>query len=121
MNISHLISKKTESSILAKDRLNLILIHDRMNCSPDLLERIKTDIISVLSKYISFETEEIEITMINSKSENLENELPTICANIPINKIIKKNLIFILLVVDYYVVNEVKIERRSSKNFYYLF
>lgn len=89
MNISHLISKKTESSSLAKDRLKFILIHDRVNCSPDLLERIKSDIIDVLSKYISFENEEIEISMINSKSEEINNEMPVICANIPINKIKK--------------------------------
>jgi len=89
MNISHLISKKTESSSLAKDRLKLILIHDRVNCSPDLMERIKSDIISVLSKYISFENDEIEISMINSISEEINNKNPVICANIPINKIKK--------------------------------
>ena len=89
MNISQLISKKPVSSSLAKDRLKLILIHDRVNCSPDLLERIKRDIINVLSKYISFENEEIEISMINSKSEEINNENPVICANIPINKIKK--------------------------------
>ena len=41
--------KKKSSGTLAKDRLKLVLISDRANCSPDVMENIKNDIIYSLS------------------------------------------------------------------------
>ena len=43
--------KKKKSRDVAKDRLKILLISDRINCSPELMERIKKDIFDVLSKY----------------------------------------------------------------------
>ena len=43
--------KKTSGST-AKDRLKLVLVSDRANCSPETMELIKNDIIKVISKYI---------------------------------------------------------------------
>ena len=42
--------KKTSGST-AKDRLKLVLVSDRANCSPETMELIKNDIIKVISKY----------------------------------------------------------------------
>ena len=36
--------KKKSSSTVAKDRLRFILVSDRANCSPELMEQIKNDI-----------------------------------------------------------------------------
>ncbi|MDC0804751.1 cell division topological specificity factor MinE, partial [Clostridium paraputrificum] len=38
---------KTSKSV-AKERLKLVLVHDRVDCSPQLLEMIKTDILKVI-------------------------------------------------------------------------
>ena len=43
--------KKKSSGSVAKDRLKLVLVTDRANCSPDLMEQMKKDIIDVISKY----------------------------------------------------------------------
>ena len=43
--------KKKNSGGVAKDRLKLLLVSDRANCSPDVMEMIKNDIINVISKY----------------------------------------------------------------------
>ena len=43
--------KKTSGST-AKDRLKLVLVSDRANCSPETMELIKNDIIKVISKYM---------------------------------------------------------------------
>lgn len=41
--------KKKNSGDVAKDRLKLLLVSDRANCSPDVMELIKNDIINVIS------------------------------------------------------------------------
>ena len=39
--------KKKSSGDVAKDRLKLLLVSDRANCSPEMMEMIKRDIIQV--------------------------------------------------------------------------
>mgnify|MGYP003442018277 CR=1 FL=1 len=48
--------KKTAGEV-AKERLKLVLIHDRANCESDLLESIRKDIMEVLSKYMEIDME----------------------------------------------------------------
>ena len=37
--------KKKSSGSVAKDRLKLVLVSDRANCSPEIMEQMKNDII----------------------------------------------------------------------------
>ena len=37
---------------VAKDRLKLVLVHDRVGCSYTVLEMLKTDILNVISGYM---------------------------------------------------------------------
>ena len=39
--------KKKNSGDIAKDRLKLLLVSDRANCSPEIMEKIKNDIIQI--------------------------------------------------------------------------
>ena len=48
----------TASKNVAKDRLKLVLVHDRVNCSSQVLEMLKTDIIKVISNYMEIDEEE---------------------------------------------------------------
>ena len=54
MGFSDFFRKKSSGSI-AKDRLKLVLVSDRANCSPELMEQIKNDIINVISKYVEID------------------------------------------------------------------
>ena len=49
------------SGSVAKDRLKLVLVHDRVNCSSQVLEMLKTDIIKVISNYMEIDEEELDI------------------------------------------------------------
>lgn len=80
--------KGNKSGDMAKERLKLVLIHDRANTSPDLIESIKKDILEVISKYVDIDTDEFDINI--SSSESLE-KLPVLCANIPIKEIKRKD------------------------------
>ena len=43
---------KNGSVLIAKDRLKLILIHDRGDLPQETLEKIRIEILQVISKYI---------------------------------------------------------------------
>ena len=68
--------RRKKSGETAKDRLKILLISDRVNCSPEMMELIKSDIVKVISKYMKIDTANMEIQM--SKST------PALYANIPI-------------------------------------
>lgn len=53
--------KKKNSADEAKDRLKLLLVSDRSNCSPETMELIKNDIIKVISKYMEIDAQGLDI------------------------------------------------------------
>ncbi len=78
--------KKKSSSEVAKDRLKMVLISDRSACSPEVMERIKNDIVEVLKKYLEIDQEglDIKITQIEDETDNEGKTVPALYANIPI-------------------------------------
>ena len=40
------------SGNIAKDRLKVVLVSDRANCSPAVIENIREDLLNVLAKYV---------------------------------------------------------------------
>ena len=61
--------KKKNSGNVAKDRLKLLLISDRADCSPDVMENIKNDIIQVISKYMEIDAEGLDIQITQTESD----------------------------------------------------
>ena len=53
--------QRKSSCQVAKDRLKILLISDRVNCSPEVMDLIKTDIAKVISKYMKIDTENMDI------------------------------------------------------------
>ena len=76
--------KKKSSGNVAKDRLKLVLVSDRANCSPELMEQIKNDIIKVISKYVEIDAEGLDIKITQTESEGNNGTVPALFANIPI-------------------------------------
>ena len=76
--------RKKSSGDVAKDRLKLLLISDRANCSPEIMELIKNDIIKVISKYMEIDCEGLDIQITQTESEGENGRVPALCANIPI-------------------------------------
>ena len=72
--------RKKSSGNVAKDRLKLVLVSDRANCSPDIMEQIQKDIINVLSKYVEIDQSGLDIKIEQNESEGNN----AIFANIPI-------------------------------------
>lgn len=76
--------KKKSSGDVAKDRLKLLLVSDRANCSPEVMEMIKNDIIKVISKYMVIDADGLDIQITQTESENNNGSVPALFANIPI-------------------------------------
>jgi len=89
LDIFNFFSKKGPApKDVAKERLKLVLIHDRVNCSTQLLEMLKVDIIRVISNYMEIDEEELDIQISQAASESNGN-VPMLYANIPIKSMRK--------------------------------
>lgn len=86
MNIMDFFRKKNSSDV-AKDRLKLVLVSDRANCSPEVMEMIKNDIIKVISKYLEVDAEGLDIQIMQTDIDGNNKGIPALYANIPIKKL----------------------------------
>ena len=77
------IFRKKSSSELAKDRLKVLLISDRINCSPEMMDMIRADISKVISKYMKIDAESVEVQITKELTRG-RRKSPTLYANIPI-------------------------------------
>lgn len=68
------------SKNLAKERLRLVLVHDRATVSPHLLENLKEDLIKVISNYMEIDQKALEVQL------NKEDDSVALVANIPVVK-----------------------------------
>ena len=59
--------RKKKSSEIAKDRLKILLISDRIDCSPEVMEMIKRDIAKILCKYMQIDTSTLELEVSRRK------------------------------------------------------
>ena len=80
-------SDNKTSKNVAKVRLKLVLVHDRVDCSPQLLNMIKDDILKVISNYAEIEEEGLEIKMSKTRSENGDKAVSALVANIPLKNL----------------------------------
>lgn len=76
--------KKQSSKDVAKERLKLVLIHDRSNVSPQFLEMVKSEIIKVIQNYMEIDEDSLDIQLTKTNSEDRERVVPALVANIPI-------------------------------------
>ena len=58
------------SGKVAKERLRLVLAHDRAHISPGLLDTLKDEIISVISRHIDIDANSVQVTISQSARES---------------------------------------------------
>ena len=59
--------RQPSSGEIAKERLQLVLAYDRINISPELLQTLKNELITVISKYVAIDREGVEVTFSQGK------------------------------------------------------
>lgn len=79
--LDFLFGKKENSKAVAKERLKLVLIHDRANVSPEFLEMIRNEIVQVISNYIDIDYNSFDIQLTKTKSEDGLRFVPALVVN----------------------------------------
>lgn len=69
----------------AKERLRLVLVHDRSSVAPEVLDNLKEDLIAVISRYMEIDEEGLEV--------NLErgSDSVALVANIPVRQVLRSS------------------------------
>ncbi|MEG1642319.1 MAG: cell division topological specificity factor MinE [Synergistaceae bacterium] len=70
-----------KSSNIAKERLQLVLIHDRNDISPEILNALRIEMIATIKKYLEIDDNGIEIEL------NKENSSVALIASIPLKNL----------------------------------
>ncbi len=87
MDLFSKLRRKPSSRDVAKERLKLVLIHDRANVSPQFLEMIKGEIIKVIQHYMEIDEDALDIQLTRTASEEGKGVVPALVANIPIKSV----------------------------------
>ena len=65
-----LFGEKESSRDTAKRRLQFVLVHDRASVAPEIMDKIREEIIGVISKYMDINRQNMEITLANGEKDN---------------------------------------------------
>ena len=79
-----LIGKEKRSANQAKERLKLVLIHDRTDLSPGTMDRLKDELIEVISRYVDIDPTAVRIDMTQDGREQ------RLLADIPLRPAVRK-------------------------------
>ena len=72
-----ILGREKRSARQAKDRLKLVLIHDRIDLNPGTLETLKDEIIEVISKHVDIDPAEVRMEMAqDGRQQRLIAEIP---------------------------------------------
>jgi cell division topological specificity factor len=79
-----IIGRDRKSADQAKERLKLVLIHDRTDINPGVMDTLKDELIQVISRYLPIDPQEVKIEM---SQEGREQRL---IADIPLKPIVRR-------------------------------
>jgi cell division topological specificity factor len=83
--INRLLGRQPTSATTARERLQLVLAHDRSDLNPELLEKMRLEILEVVSRYVEIDLEEGDVTL------ETEDRVTALVANLPIKGLRLKN------------------------------
>lgn len=69
--------RKKASGNVAKERLKLVLVHDRSGLSPQQLDALKDELLQVIARYVDVDHDGVEISLAQQERENrLQADIP---------------------------------------------
>ena len=77
--------REPSSGKVAKERLRLVLTQDRAGISPALLETLKDEIITVISRHVDVDVDGVQVTVTQSGSGRHSRHESSLIADIPLS------------------------------------
>jgi cell division topological specificity factor len=69
--------RKPKSAQSAKERLQLVLIHDRTDITPAILDALKDDLLSAISHHVEIDPDTVQINVThNGRDQRLVADIP---------------------------------------------
>ena len=81
--IDKLLRRQPASAESARQRLQLVLAHDRSDLNPELLEQMRREILEVVARYVEIGVEEGDVSL------ETEDRVTALVANLPIRRSLK--------------------------------
>ena len=78
--IQRLVGLQKPSATTAKERLQLVLAHDRSDLNPELLEQMRREILEVVQKYVEIDLDGGDVSLAT------EDRVTALVANLPIRR-----------------------------------
>ena len=78
--IDKLLRRQPASAETAKERLQLVLAHDRSDLNPELLEQMRREILEVVARYVEIDLAEGDVSL------ETEDRVTALVANLPIRR-----------------------------------
>jgi cell division topological specificity factor len=66
---NRLLGNDRSSAKSAKERLQLVLVHDRADLSPGSLKALKNEVIDVISRYVEIDRRGVSISLTKDRNE----------------------------------------------------
>jgi cell division topological specificity factor len=78
--INRLLGRQKPSGTMARERLQLVLAHDRSDLNPELLEQMRREILEVVQRYVEIDIESCDVSL------ETEDRVTALLANLPIKR-----------------------------------
>ncbi len=79
-----LFGRGTRSGQQAKERLQLVLVHDRSNITPAMMDMLKDELITTLERHLAIDRDGVEMHLTQTRRES------RLVADIPLKPVRKK-------------------------------
>lgn len=75
--VNRLLGRRRASAQEARERLQLVLIHDRTDLTPAALEALKDELIAVISRHVDIDPEAVHIEIRrDGREQRLQADIP---------------------------------------------